>query len=143
MSDEQLRQSYPAGETSGSSERAAQQLVGATQTFDLAAESAQLRYERGFREGDRNANTLVKAPAFRVVLTAMRAGARLEEHHAAGPITIQTIEGRLRLQVGGQPVDLPAGHLLALESGLAHAVEALEDSVFLLTLTWPRGDGDR
>ena len=142
MADEQAGRSHPSGETTGSSERAPQHWVEAIQAFDLAAESAQLRYERGYREGDRNANTLVKAPNVRVALTAMRAGARLEEHRAASAVTVQTIEGRLRLHTGGQRVDLPAGHLLALESGVAHDVEALEDSVFLLTLTRPSGLGD-
>jgi hypothetical protein len=34
-------------------------------------------------------------------------------------------------------IDLPAGHMLALERGLPHDVEALEDSAFLLTIAWP------
>ncbi len=128
-------------ETSGSAERAPQQLEGSLLTFDLAAESAQLRYERGFREGERNANTLVKAPDFRIVLIALRAGARLQEHDAAGRVAIQTLTGQLRLQVAGAAVDLPAGHLLALKPDLAHDVEAVEESVFLLTIAWPRGRG--
>jgi hypothetical protein len=34
-------------------------------------------------------------------------------------------------------VDLPAGHLLALDQCVPHDVEAAEDSAFLLTLSWP------
>lgn len=33
-------------------------------------------------------------------------------------------------------MDLPARHLLALEAGLRHDVEALEQSAFLLTIGW-------
>jgi quercetin dioxygenase-like cupin family protein len=130
---------HPSGETTGSAERAPQQLAGPLIAIDLAVEAAQLRTERGWREGDRNANTLVKTPDFRVVLTALRAGARLQEHQAAGRVSIQTLSGRVRLQVGAQNVELPTGHLLVLEPGLAHDVEALEDSVFLLTLAWMGG----
>jgi quercetin dioxygenase-like cupin family protein len=127
------------GQTSGTVERPAQSLTGTVLAFDLATEVAQLRAERGYREGERNAKTLVKAPDSRIVLTALRAGARVQEHHAAGRVAIQTISGRLRLQVLGQTLDLPAGHLLALEPDVSHDVEALEESAFLLTLAWPRG----
>jgi hypothetical protein len=39
--------------------------------------------------------------------------------------------------------DLRAGSLLVLDQGLPHDLEALEDSVFLLTIAWPGRDGDR
>jgi quercetin dioxygenase-like cupin family protein len=139
MTQFQTPGSHPTGQTSGSPERAPQQLDSPLATIDLAVESAQLRNERGWREGDRNANTLVKTPDFRVVLTALRSGARLQEHQAAGWVSVQTVTGRLRLRVGNQQVELPQGHLVVLEPGLAHDVEALEDSVFLLTLAWSGG----
>ncbi|HLI27669.1 MAG TPA: cupin domain-containing protein [Chloroflexota bacterium] len=125
---------HPGPQTSGSPERPPQQLVGPHLVFDLAAESAQIRYERGYREGDRNANTLVKTDGLRVVLTALRKGTRLQEHVAPGWTSVHALEGRLRLRFPDQTVELPAGHLLALAPRLPHDVEALEDSVFLLTI---------
>jgi quercetin dioxygenase-like cupin family protein len=134
MAENQPGTPHPRGETSGSPERAPQQLTDRLATFDLRTEAAQIRNERGWREGDRNANTLFKTPDLSIVLTALRSGARLEEHQAAGRVSVQTITGRLRLRIGGQEVELPEGHLLVLEPGLRHDVEALDDSVFLLTL---------
>lgn len=122
------------GETSGSPERAPQQPGAAFQVFDLPAELAQVRLERGYREGERNANTLVKGDTFRIVLTALRAGDRLHEHEAPGWISIQAVAGRLRVRASGQTVELSTGHLLALAAGIRHDVEALEDSAFLLTI---------
>jgi len=109
--------------------------------FDLAAEAGQLRAELAYKEGDRNANTLLKEQGARVVLTALRQGARLQEHQTAGWVVIQTIVGRVRLQALGQSVDLPAGHLVTLEPNVAHEVEALEESVFLITLAWVGSGG--
>jgi len=43
-------------------------------------------------------------------------------------------EGQLRVSVGGSDVDVPAGSVLVLARGERHAVEALEDSAFLLTV---------
>jgi len=134
MTADETSSAHTPGETTGSPERAPQQLAKTQQVFDLQAEVAQARLERGYREGERNANTLVKGDHFRIVLTAMRAGNRLHEHEAAGWTSIQAVEGRLRVHAGGQTVELPSGHLLALAGGIRHDVEALEDSAFLLTI---------
>ena len=39
----------------------------------------------------------------------MKAGSRLREHRSAGAVSVQTLEGRLRLEVSDQTVELPAG----------------------------------
>jgi quercetin dioxygenase-like cupin family protein len=105
-------------------------------TFDLNAEIARLRSENAW-QGGRNSKTLVKHPDFRVVLTDLKSNARLHEHKAAGRISVQAIVGHIRMHVQEKTIDLPAGHMLALERGLPHDVEALEDSAFLLTIAWP------
>ena len=129
----------PPGETSGSSQRAPQRLAAPALSFDLTVEANLLRAEQAWRDGDRNANSLVHEPDFRIVLTALRAGARLAEHGAEGRVSIHTLSGRLRLTLPDQTVDLPAGHILALEPGIRHDVEAVEESTFLLTIAWPPG----
>jgi hypothetical protein len=65
---------------------------------------------------------------------ALRAGARLQEHKASGPISIQVIEGQLRVSLSAESFALNAGQLLALESDRHHDVEAIEDCAFLLTI---------
>jgi quercetin dioxygenase-like cupin family protein len=131
------------GTTTGSPQRPAEQLAGSILTFDLAREIERLRREPSYQQGNRNADTLVHEPDFRIVLVAMKSGGRLQEHHAAGPVSVQTLAGRVRLQLPDRTVDLPAGHLLALEPGIKHDVEALEESVFLLTVAWPKGQDAR
>jgi quercetin dioxygenase-like cupin family protein len=105
-------------------------------SFDLNAEIEQLRSENAWH-GGRNSKTLVKHPDFRVVLTVLKNNARLPEHKAAGRISVQAIAGHIRMHVQDKVIDLPAGHILALERALPHDVEALEDSAFLLTIAWP------
>jgi quercetin dioxygenase-like cupin family protein len=92
------------------------------------------RTQEPWRGSGRHARTLIKDAEMRAVLIALRPGARLEEHHAPGRITIHTIEGRLTVRAAGQAVDLPAGHVLTLGRVIPHDVEALEDSAFLLTI---------
>ncbi len=136
--------SRPQGETTGTAERPAQHLAGPALTFDLTAEARQLRAEEAWRRGEHNAKTLMKEPDFRVVLVAAKSGGRMHEHQAPGRLSIQTLSGRIRIHLQGGSVDLPAGHLLTLEPGIVHDVEALADSDFLLTIAWPsegKGEG--
>ena len=62
--------------------------------FDLTRELEQLHGEPEWSSG-RNAKTLVKYDDFRVVLTALKAHARLPEHQTKGRISIQTIAGHI------------------------------------------------
>lgn len=108
--------------------------------FNLAAEIEHLRNEDSWqRETGRSSRTLVKQPDFRIVLVAMKAGTEMKEHRAEGRISIQTITGHLQLKLPTKTVGVPVGHLLALDRGVVHDVEALVESVFLLTICWPEG----
>jgi quercetin dioxygenase-like cupin family protein len=61
----------------------------------------------------------------------------MPSHQTQGRISIQTIRGHIEIRAAGRTFDLPVGSLLALDRGLPHDVEALEDSVLLLTIAWP------
>jgi quercetin dioxygenase-like cupin family protein len=111
-------------------------LESAILSFDINGEIERLRGENAW-QGGRNSKTLVKHPDFRVVLTVLKSKARLHEHKAAGRISVQTVAGHIRMHIESKVFDLPVGHLLVLERAIAHDVEALEDSAFLLTIAWP------
>jgi len=57
-----------------------------------------------------------EASGFRVVLTVLKSNARLHEHKAAGGISVQAIVGHIRMHVQDKVIDLPAGHMLALDA---------------------------
>ncbi|HEV2487605.1 MAG TPA: hypothetical protein VGT08_18940 [Terracidiphilus sp.] len=106
--------------------------------FDLAAEIEHLRQEKSWQRGSgRSSRTLVKHPDFRIVLVGMKPNTGMKEHRAEGRISIQTIVGCVRLKLPEQTVEVPAGHLLALDRCITHDVEAVGESVFLLTICWP------
>jgi quercetin dioxygenase-like cupin family protein len=109
--------------------------------FDLARELEQLCREPQPTSGQ-NAKTLVKYDDFRIVLIALRAHTRIPGHRADGRISVHTIRGHMRLRALERTFDLRAGDLLALDQGLPHDVEALEDSAFLLTIAWPGRGGE-
>lgn len=113
-------------------------LTGPLLQFDLASELDELhRDESWLQPTGRSSKTLVKHPDLRIVLIAMKANTRMHEHTAAGRISVHSLYGRIRLHLPGNVVDLPAGRLLALDQCVPHDVEAMENSAFLLTLSWP------
>jgi len=104
--------------------------------FDLPAEIHRLHAEATWNTGQ-NARTLVKYDDFRVVLTALQANVRMPEHKTEGRISVQVLSGHIQLRATGRTFSLRTGGLLALDHGVLHDVEALEESAFLLTMAWP------
>jgi quercetin dioxygenase-like cupin family protein len=124
----------PPGETSGSDQRPARDLSTAAMEFDIATELMTLQQEPSWQNGDRNARTLVEKSGFRMVLTALKMGARLKAHQTAGWVSLYAVTGNLRVLVDGRVVELPPNHALVLARNEPHEVEAVEDSSFLLTV---------
>jgi quercetin dioxygenase-like cupin family protein len=62
----------------------------------------------------------------------------MSQHHVDARISIHSLQGRIRIHLPDQNVDLATGELMALEYGIPHDVEALEESAFL-TISWPGG----
>ena len=110
-------------------------LSGSVQGFNLDEEIARLRGEKEWQEGRRNAITLRKGEGMSMVLLVMKAGDRLEEHSAPGPIALTIREGRIRFTAEGEK-DVEAGPETALtcDAGVRHSVEAVSDAVCLLNV---------
>jgi len=70
----------------------------------------------------------------RVVLFAMEQTAKMKEHHADGTVSVRVLRGALRLRIGEGDMRLGTGGLLIIGAKVRHDVEALEESVFLLTI---------
>ncbi len=127
---------YPAGQTQGSPARPMHQVAHALLTFDLSVEVERLQTEESWRQGTRNAKTLVKEPDLRIVVIALRQGGWMEEHRAQAPLHPDA-DGT-RAPPRARPDDRPADQVLLLDPNVAHDVEALDESAFLLTIAWPR-----
>lgn len=111
--------------------------------FDLTVEVDRLHRETTWDTGQ-NARTLMKYEDIRVLLTVLKANAHIPEHQTTGRISVHVLSGHIRLAASGRTFDLRSGSLLALDQGAPHAIEALQDSAFLLTIAWPgRADSIR
>ncbi|MCO6009841.1 cupin domain-containing protein [Actinoallomurus purpureus] len=71
--------------------------------------------------------------ALRQTLIALAADTTMDEHVSPGEATVHVLRGRVRLVAGGDSWEGRTGDLIAVPDA-RHSVEALEDSVFLLTV---------
>ena|SRR5665213_1535014 len=104
--------------------------------FDLDREITDCEQKKPWPSG-LHSKTLVKKNDLRLVLIAMEPAAKMKEHHTDGTISVQVLKGCIRFRTQGKAYDLRVGNLLTLGASIKHEVESLEDSVFLLTVSWP------
>lgn len=116
-------------------------LAGEVLAFDLGEEMRRIREElMGGRV--RIARTLVKEGSLRVTLVGLAPGGQLDEHDAAGPITIHVVEGELELSARGETRGHATGALIALDRRVRHAVASQRGAMFLLTLSTSDSDAE-
>jgi quercetin dioxygenase-like cupin family protein len=110
-------------------------LAGASLTFHLSEQLAELRGEDAYRRSGRAGRTLAKSGRLRVVLLAVANGVAIGTHQADSPMTLQVVEGGLHYRDAGGEYDLRQGDLLYFGPGNAEDIRATGDTALLLTLS--------
>lgn len=103
--------------------------------IDLPFYLQEIRREKAWVKGPRNAITLFKSELMRIVMIALHADSELPRHTAEGTISVQVLEGHIRFSTDKQAVELEKGQALTLHPDIPHSVHAPVESVFLLTLS--------
>ena len=105
-------------------------------SFPLQAMAQQLMSEDAFQTSGRNALTLIHHKDLTVVLTVLKAGAVLDEHHAPAPVTLLPLFGAIVLASaqGTSPLTLDQGTGAVFAAHLPHRVEAQQDSAFVIVM---------
>ena len=105
-------------------------------SFPLQAMAQQLMTEDAFQTSGRNALTLVHHKDLTVVLTVLKAGAVLQEHHAPAPVTLLPLFGEIMLASaeGTTRLTLDSSNAAVFAAHLPHRVEAQQDSAFILVM---------
>jgi quercetin dioxygenase-like cupin family protein len=103
--------------------------------FSVQEEMLQLVQRVAGNKSKRTAKTLVKEGPLRVLVVALDAGGKLEEHAVDGPFSVQCLMGRVTAHVAGTDRELRAGDLLVVDTGVTHDIEAKESAALLITIT--------
>ncbi len=106
-------------------------ITGDRITFSLEQEGRELIAQAGT---NRRGVTLFKDHGVSLVLLAMPSGNDIADHTVAGPVTVQVLSGRVKIQLENESIDGYPGTLAVLGPGVAHSLHASETSVVLMTL---------
>jgi quercetin dioxygenase-like cupin family protein len=131
----------PRERTEGNPSALARSLARPDAQFDLKSEIEKLRQTESWKRTGHNARELVKYSDLRISLILLKAGTHVKGHKAEARVSVHTVLGEIRLHLQKKTVDLPAGQLLVLDRGVSHDVEAMNESAFLLSISWP-GDAE-
>ena len=81
-----------------------------------------------------SAIALAKTDELELIRMCMPKGKTMPEHHVLGEITLLCLQGQVAVDAHGGVQVLGPGQMLYLHGGQAHALEAQEDSLLLLTI---------
>ena len=102
---------------------------------DFKALIADLNASVQFAERGIVSKTLHESPALKLVLFCFEPGQALSEHTAPFEAVIHVLSGSADVKLGTETFDAKPGALYVMPAGLAHAINAKERFVFLLTMT--------
>ncbi|HEY5357264.1 MAG TPA: cupin domain-containing protein [Streptosporangiaceae bacterium] len=104
--------------------------------FSLDAIAREQARRAAAAPGGRSAETVYGGHehALRQTVLALTAGSSLDDHENPGEATVQVLRGRVRLTAGEVTWEGRSGDLLVVPNS-RHALEALEDSAVLLTVS--------
>ena len=110
-------------------------LAGASLTFHLSEQLAEVRGEEAYQRSGRAGRTLAKSGRLRVVLLAVADGMAIGTHQADSPMTLQVLQGGLSYRDEGGGYELREGDLLYFGPGNAEDIRATGDTALLLTIS--------
>ncbi len=116
------------------------QLNTSISMFDIKTTLAEIKAQGSWRKGDRSAKTLIKDRRQRITLVALHRGTKVASHQANAAISVQMIEGKMKVITPLRTVILEKGQILTLKAKIQHSLESLRDSAFLLTLALDADD---
>ncbi len=104
--------------------------------FSLDAIAREQARRAATAPGGRSAETVYGGHehSLRQTVVALTAGSSLDEHESPGEATVQVLRGRVRMIAGDVTWEGRSGDLLVVPDA-RHALEAVEDSAILLTVS--------
>lgn len=100
---------------------------------DLSSFIEQVKDEKAWEKSDRNGITVFKSDGITIVLSAMKEGAVIKDNIVKGFLTVQVLEGTIRMETLEGDIDMDDNKLVAFHPHIPHSIEAMADAVLLIT----------
>ena len=87
---------------------------------------------------DARTRVIAKTSEMELIRLFLPAGKKIPTHKVPGPVTVHCIQGKAEFTAMGVSQHVTPGQLIHLMPEEPHAVEAVEDTVILLTIIFKR-----
>ena len=101
---------------------------------DIKGQPVELATAVTYADGSVVSKTLLDHKAGTLTLFAFDAGQGLSEHTAPYDATVQILDGRAQVTIGGRTVELKAGELVIMPAGIPHSLRAGQRFKMLLIM---------
>jgi hypothetical protein len=103
-------------------------------SFDLPTLIRMLKFGNSWERGELCSTVLFKSPGKKIVLAAIPEGTEITSNKCNDPITLQVIEGSLKLKTLEVNRSLIKGHLHTLAENTKFLLASTQESVLLITI---------
>ena len=100
---------------------------------DIPSYINQIKEEKSWEKNDRNGITVFKSQDTTIVITALQKGATIEDNSVNGFLTLQLLKGNARIRLTDGDIDITEHQLITLHPNVVHSLEAMTDTIILLT----------
>jgi quercetin dioxygenase-like cupin family protein len=102
---------------------------------DIPSYTRQIKDEKAWEKNDRNGITVFKSENITMVITALQKGASIEDNTVDGFLTIQVLDGTIRISAPDGDIDAVKKQLITFHPQIPHSLAATTDAILLLTVT--------
>ena len=101
---------------------------------DIPGFVEQLKSENAWEKNDRNGITVFKSTNLTIVVTALQAAAEIAHNSMDAFMTLQVLEGDVRVSSPDGDVDMKQHHMITFHPGIPHTIHAITDVILLLSV---------
>ncbi len=101
---------------------------------DIETYIKQIKSEKAWEENDRNSITVFKSDKLRIVIVAMHKNAVMHTEHPKNILSIQLLQGKVKLYTDEQTITVEEDQLFVLHENISYKIEAVKKATFLLTI---------
>lgn len=102
--------------------------------IDIPQFIRQIKKEKAWDKNDRNAITVFKSDKMSIVVVAMRKKAEMTTERPENIISVQVLDGKIKLLTSNEVTELRAEEMFVLHANIPYKIEAVKKSIFLLTV---------
>ncbi len=118
--------------------------IDAPQLFiDIPAIVDQLKDEKAWEKGDRNAITVFKGGGLTMVVVALQKKAEIVDKAVEGFVTVQVIKGEVTITTPEGKIEAEKKQAIVFRPGVHHSITADSNAILLLSNYSTKPEGER